>query len=136
MNEHIFIISTMNPELTSQVFSNLLNISLDYSIQKFEYESKQVWIACMSPILQCMAENIIQYTDKCVILYHTNNVMSCLRVKNTIKFISRYNNNIEIAAVSLPVLPSIKSLVKKQYDQNGFLMKFTTGTIQEIIQKI
>jgi len=136
MNEHIFMISTMNPELTSQVFLNILNTSLNYSIQKFKYNNKQVWIACMSPVLQCMAENIIQYNDKCVILYHKHDALSCLRVANTVKFISRYNANIELASVSLPVLPSVKCLVKKQYNNDGLLRKFLTGTIKDIIHKI
>jgi hypothetical protein len=136
-NTNIFIISTMTPDLTSQVFSNLVKLNNDYdTILAFEYNNKQIWITCMSPILQCMAENIIPHADKCLILYHKNDVLGCLRVKNTIQFVSGYNDNIELAAVSLPVLPSIKSLVKKQYDQNGFLRKFFTGKLQVIIKKI
>ena len=132
---NIFIISTMTPDLTSQAFSNIVKINYD-TIQKFEYNNKQLWIACQSPILQCMAENIIPHADKCVILYHKNDVLSCLRVKNTVQYVSVYNDNINLAAVSLPILPSVNSLVKKDYDKNGFLRKFTTGSIQNIIENI
>ena len=134
-NTNIFIISTMTPDLTSQVFSNIVKINYD-TIQKFEYNNKQLWIACQSPILQCMAENIIPHADKCVILYHKNDVLSCMRVANTVQFVSGFNENIELAAVSLPILPSVNSLVKKKYDSNGFLRKFTTGNIQDIIENI
>ena len=134
-NTNIFIISTMTPDLTSQVFSNIVKINYD-TIQKFEYNNKQLWIACQSPILQCMAENIIPHADKCVILYHKNDVLSCMRIKNTVQFVSGYNDNIELASVSLPILPSIKSLVKKQYDKNGFLRNFYTGKLQVIIKNI
>ena len=134
---NIFIISTMSPDLTSLVFSNVVNLNNDYNtIQKFEHTNKQFWIACMGPILQCMAENIIPHADKCLILYHKNDVLGCLRVKNTVQFVSGYNDNIELASVSLPILPSIKSLVKKQYDKNGFLRNFYTGKLQVIIQNI
>lgn len=125
----------MTPDLTSRVFSNIVKINYD-TIQKFEYNNKQLWIACQSPILQCMAENIIPHADKCVVLYHKNDVLGCLRVKNTVQFVSGYNDSIELASVSLPTLPSIKSLVKKQYDKNGFLRKFLTGNIQDIIENI
>jgi|TARA_B110000208_G_C11778308_1_gene432893 hypothetical protein len=83
-----------------------------------------------------MAENIIPHADKCLILYHKNDVLGCLRVKNTVQFVSGYNDNIELASVSLPILPSIKSLVKKQYDKNGFLRNFYTGKLQVIIKNI
>ena len=135
MNTNIFIISTMTPDLTSQVFSNIVKINYD-TIQKFEYNNKQLWIACQSPILQCMAENIIPHADKCVVLYHKNDVLSCMRVANTVQFVSGFNENIELAAVSLPILPSVNSLVKKKYDSNGFLRKFYTGIIQDIIENI
>jgi hypothetical protein len=134
-NTNIFIISTMTPDLTSQVFSNIVKINYD-TIQKFEYNNKQLWIACQSPILQCMAENIIPHADKCVVLYHKNDVLSCLRVKNTVQFVSGLNENIELAAVSLPILPSVNSLVRKIYDSNGFLRKLYTGNIQDIIENI
>jgi hypothetical protein len=59
-----------------------------------------------------------------------------MRIKNTVQFVSGLNENIELASVSLPILPSVNSLVKKNYDKNGFLRKFYTGNIQDIIENI
>ena len=133
----MFIISTMSFELTSLIFKPIgICLIQTATIQKFEFNKKQFWISIMDPVLQCMGENVLPYTDKCVVLYHKHDVLSCLRVKGTLGFVENYQDKIDIVALTVPILKPNTSLVKRQYNKLGFLRSFFTGDLENIIDKL
>lgn len=137
MQNHVFIISTMSFELTSLIFKPIgICLIRTATIQKFEFNNKQFWISVMDPVLQCMGESVLPYTDKCVVLYHKDDVLSCLRVKGTLRFVEKYQDQLDIVAITIPVLKHHTSLVKKQYNKLGFLRNFLTGDLAHIINKL
>ena len=138
MNEHIFIVSTMTIELTASVFQEIgIELNISNSIQKFQYNNKQFWIACMHPILLTLSESLLPYVDKCVLLYHKHDILSCLRVENTMRFLNQQHVHIDIISVSQPLLVvRHQSLVRKQYNQIGFLRLFLTGNLAETLKQI
>jgi hypothetical protein len=137
MQTHVFIISTMSFELTSLIFKPIgICLIQTATIQKFEFNNKQFWISIMDPVLQCMGEDVLPYTDKCVVIYHKHDVLSCLRVKGTLHFVEKYQDKIDIVAVNQPILKPNTSLVKRQYNKLGFLRNFFTGDLENIINKL
>lgn len=140
MEKHVFLLSTMTPELTKSV---LFKVGFDFQlekgiIQKFKWNNNvQLWVACHHPVVAAMADSIIPHMDVVVCWYHNGCAKSCLRVHNSIEFLNKYHDNIVMMATDVPALDHPqKSFVKKYYNKHGFLRKYYNQTFEKNILQI
>ena len=137
----------MSPESTAANL-NLINIPFDNAkgtIQRFRLNRKKssaiavsLWIGCQHPLTNILLESTLPYMDTCICLYHDNDPLSCLRVRNAIKLMESYCDNIWLMVTNKPVLRiRHESKIRKFFDRNGFLRPLLAGAnIQENIEKI
>ena len=76
--------------------------------------------------------------DACICLYHDNDPLSCLRVRNAVKLMEKFSDNIWLMVTNKPVLRiRHESKIRKFFDRNGFLRPLLMeNNIQESIEKI
>ena len=147
MDIQIFVLSTMSPESTAANL-NLVNISFDKTkgtIQRFRLDRKKssaisvsLWIGCQHPLTNILLESTLPYMDACICLYHDNDPLSCLRVRNAVKLMEKFSDNIWLMVTNKPVLRiRHESKIRKFFDRNGFLRPLLMeNNIQESIEKI
>ena len=147
MDIQIFILSTMSPESTAANL-NLVDISFDKTkgtIQRFRLNRKKssaisvsLWIGCQHPLTNILLESTLPYMDACICLYHDNDPLSCLRVRNAVKIMEKFSDNIWLMVTNKPVLRiRHESKIRKFFDRNGFLRPLLMeNNIQESIEKI
>lgn len=148
MEVHIFIWSTMSPEMTAQNL-NEIGFRFDTSagtIQRFRWtrgnhDALQVslWVACTHPLIYTLVEMCMSSMDACVCLYHDHDTLSCLRVENTVRKMEQYTDSIWLMTTTFPrILTPHASKVTKYYDSNGFertrLTKGIGDNIKQILQ--
>lgn len=125
MENHIFILSTMTPDITNAALPFDFNTQVG-TIQKFEWDKvTTIWIACQHPVINCMAESIIPYMDICLVWYHNHCALSCLQVHNCMHFLEKYHQNISLmTTIKPPLLYQQKSKVRHYYNKHGFVRKY------------
>lgn len=137
----------MSPESTAANL-NLVDISFDKTkgtIQRFRLNRKKssaisvsLWIGCQHPLTNILLESTLPYMDACICLYHDNDPLSCLRVRNAVKIMEKFSDNIWLMVTNKPVLRiRHESKIRKFFDRNGFLRPLLMeNNIQESIEKI
>jgi hypothetical protein len=140
MEKHLFILSTMSPELTRKALGE---IGLEFQtergiIQKFKWGNAiQLWVACHHPVVAALADSILPHMDVVVCWYHNKCAKSCLRVHNSMEFLSKYHHNIVLMATAVPALDHPrKSLVRKYYNNDGFVRKYYNQTFAKNVLQI
>lgn len=125
---HLFILSTMTPAITKAAVGPCFEFQLqEGTVQKFKWDKvTTIWIACQHPVINCLAESIIPYMDTCVVWYHPERVLSCLRVQNCVNFLEKYHQQISLmtTAVLAGSASATLSKVKRYYDTHGFVRKY------------
>jgi|FLMP01.1.fsa_nt_emb hypothetical protein len=140
MDNHLFLLSTMSPQLTRAA---LIPFDIDFqvhpgTIQKFEWHGRaMLWIACQHPVTAAMADSILPYMDTCVCWYHDQCALSCLRVHSCLGFLEKYHDNVAMMATNCPTQNNPHtSKVRKYYNKHGFLRKFYCRTFRHNIENI
>lgn len=144
MEFHVCILSTMTPEMTAANFK-LYDIEYDYKpgcIQKIRWPrtseiSITLWLVHQHPVSDELLKFLLPYVDVSIVWYHDHQALSCLKVKNGVKLISRISN-IWLASTQVPKLRAIhRSRVEKCYDSNGFLRPHCIDfTLEKNIEEI
>lgn len=143
MEIHIFIWSTMSPEMTRD---NLYLHGIEFdptnagTIQRFKWPRKgpmsvSLWITCHHPISFELSNSIIPYMDACVCWYHDHDAMSCIRVDAAMKLIEQFSSTISLMTTTTPQVDfSHKSKVRKYYDDMGFERRRMTQSLPDCIE--
>ena len=96
-----------------------------------------LWIGCQHPLINTLLESTLPYMDASICLYHDNDPLSCLRVRNAVHLMEKYCDNIWLMVTNKPRLRiQHKSKIRKFFDRNGFLRPLLNENIKENIEKI
>ena len=137
----------MSPESTAANLS-IVDIPFDKTkgtIQRFRLNRKKssaisvsLWVGCQHPLTNILLESTLPYMDACICLYHDNDPLSCLRVRNAVKLMEKFSDNIWLMVTNKPVLRiRHETKIRKFFDRNGFLRPLLMeNNIQESIEKI
>lgn len=146
MEVHIFILSTMNGEMTHQFLrENNLDFELSESIQRFRWsrssantgKTASLWCTTHEPLTSEMLPNIVPYMDACICLYHDHDALSCLQVRKAMDKLSAQNDHIWLMPTTIPnVDTKHKSRIKKFYNKSGFERPQIIGTLSHAIEEI
>ena len=90
----------MSPESTAANLS-IVDIPFDKTkgtIQRFRLNRKKssaisvsLWVGCQHPLTNILLESTLPYMDACICLYHDNDPLSCLRVRNAVKLMEKFS---------------------------------------------
>lgn len=140
METHLFLLSTMTPQLTRAA---LAPIDLDFqatpgTIQKFEWSDQTtLWIACQHPVTAALAASILPYMDACVCWYHDQCALSCLRVHSCMGLLEKYHDKVAMMSTVCPTQQQPHtSKVQKYYNKHGFLREFYCQTFRDNIENM
>lgn len=140
METHIFLMSTMSPQLTRAALAPF-DIDFDIqsgTVQKFKWGGQiMLWIACQHSVVVALADSILPYMDTCVCWYHDKCALSCLRVRSCIDFLAKYHDNAAMMSTEHPTVDNPHtSKVQKYYNKHGFLREFYCDTFKHNIQNM
>jgi hypothetical protein len=140
MDTHVFLLSTMSPQLTRAA---LVPFDIDFqdqpgTIQKFEWDRRtMLWIACQHPIVAALADSILPYMDTCVCWYHDQCALSCLRVHSCLDFLAKYHDKVAMMSTTCPPQHQPHtSKVRKYYNKHGFLREFYSQSLRHNIENM
>jgi len=147
MDIHIFILSTMTPEMTSAFFESH-NVAVDASESIHRHQWKRgdamqggkmcsLWITHMTPLTCELLSSTLPYMDAAICLYHDDDALSCVKVRNAEGQLSMHHDNIWLLPTCLPaVTQKHNSRIKKFYNKDGFERPQLRLGLQESIENI
>ena len=131
MDVHIFILSTMTPEMTCAFFESH-NVAIDVSESIHRHRWKRVgamqggktctlWITHMTPLICELLSSTLPYMDATICLYHDHDALSCVKIRNAEHQLSMHHDNIWLLPTCIPaVSKKHHSRIKKFYNKDGF----------------
>jgi len=112
------------------------------SIQKLKWpKSKEIaitlWVACQHPVSDHLQPSLLPFMDVCVVWYHDNAALSCVKVRQAVTTMEPMVDTIWLMATTVPVVRVVhKSRIEVCYDLHGFVRPQTSGTLENSIVKI